>query len=61
VHVDGEEITILGGEIELQSDMPAEYIIDLVQWPYLEKTIKVTANAASYGFSAVARGCASKN
>lgn len=46
IRIDGEPMTITGGQLELTSDMPAEYIVELVQWPYVEKTIKVIAHAA---------------
>ncbi|ESY35779.1 hypothetical protein NKK48_01625 [Mesorhizobium sp. C386A] len=43
--LDGEPMTITGGRLDLSSDMPAEYTLELIQWPYIEKTVKVTAHA----------------
>ncbi|TPN42336.1 hypothetical protein [Mesorhizobium sp. B1-1-6] len=45
VRLDGEPMTLTGGTLELSSDMPAEYTLELLQWPYIAKTIKVTAHA----------------
>lgn len=45
ITVDGEVQTILGGVLELASDMPAEYFLELRQWPYIVKNVKVTAHA----------------
>jgi hypothetical protein len=45
IKVDGEAKTIPGGKIEIASDMPAEYLLELVQWPYIPKKVKVVANA----------------
>ena len=45
VFVDGEPQTVTGGVLELSSDMPAEYLIELRQWPYIDAQIKVIANA----------------
>lgn len=45
VKVDGEAKTIPGGKIEIASDIPAEYLLELVQWPYMPKKVKVVANA----------------
>lgn len=44
--LDGEPMTFTGGSLDLSSDMPAEYTLELIQWPYIEKTIKVIAHAA---------------
>ncbi|RUU75712.1 hypothetical protein [Mesorhizobium sp. M7A.F.Ca.MR.362.00.0.0] len=46
VRLDGEPMTLTGGSLDLTSDMPAEYTLELVQWPYLPKTIKVFAHAS---------------
>jgi hypothetical protein len=46
VFVDGQPVTITGGELVLTSIMPATYRIDLVQWPYQAATIEVTFDAA---------------
>ncbi|RUX60156.1 hypothetical protein [Mesorhizobium sp. M7A.F.Ca.CA.002.12.1.1] len=46
--IDGEPTTISGAlnELELAADMPAEYTLEFVQWPYMPKTVKVIAHAA---------------
>lgn len=46
ITIDGEPHTIMDGELVLQSDMEADYDVQLVQWPYIQKQIKVTARAA---------------
>ncbi|UVK46811.1 hypothetical protein BPNPMPFG_002521 [Mesorhizobium sp. AR07] len=48
IRVDGQPMTVsnLFGDLTLSSDMPAEYTLELVQWPYMAKTIKVIARAA---------------
>jgi hypothetical protein len=45
--IDGEAVTIEGGTLELCSDMPAVYHIELLQTPFIPKTIMVTCNAAT--------------
>lgn len=47
IRVDGEPMTIsnLLNELTLSAAMPAEYTLELIQWPYLPKTIKVIAHA----------------
>lgn len=46
ISLDGEQQTITGGSLELTSDMPAEYELQLLQWPYIKKTVRILANAA---------------
>lgn len=43
VRIDGEEISVEGGELTIAADMPAEYEIRFVQWPYIEHVLKVIA------------------
>lgn len=46
IRLDGETQVITGGQLDISSDMPAEYSLELVQWPYIIKRIRVTVNAA---------------
>lgn len=43
--VENEEITVEGGILTIKSEMPAEYVIGLLQFPYKPFSIKVTVNA----------------
>lgn len=45
VRIDGVEQAITGGELVIQSDMPATYRLELVQWPYIDKTVVIHAVA----------------
>lgn len=47
--IDGEPVSVSNvlGELELTADMPAEYTLEFVQWPYMPKTVKVIAHAAA--------------
>jgi hypothetical protein len=47
LRIDGVDHVVEGGQLSISSDMPAEYVIELVQWPYVEKTVKVVAHAAA--------------
>lgn len=46
IKVDGETITVEGGELELEGDMPAEYQIVIDHFPYKSATLKVTVYEA---------------
>ena len=39
--LDGEKITVTGGELALSSDVPAVYTLELNQWPYLPGTTRI--------------------
>ncbi|QPC91455.1 hypothetical protein [Mesorhizobium sp. INR15] len=47
ITVDGEPLTVSNvlNELELRADVPAEYTLEFVQWPYMSKTVKVVAHA----------------
>lgn len=47
VSLDGSEpIEVPTGELELESDTPADYELALYSWPYIEKTVQVTVHEA---------------
>jgi hypothetical protein len=46
IKLDGEEIDVEGGILTIGADMPAEYLLELVQWPYVPASMKVIVNAA---------------
>ena len=41
VRIDGIEQVVVGGELLIQSDMPATYRLEMVQWPYIDKTVVI--------------------
>lgn len=47
VTIDGTTHIVEGGELELTADMPAQYTIEISQWPYISRTVEVTVNAAA--------------
>lgn len=44
--LDGVNSVITEGFIDIAADMPAEYVLEIEQWPYLDKTVRITAHAA---------------
>lgn len=44
--VDGQRMTVAGGDLVLTSVMPATYHIDLIQWPYQMASLEITFDAA---------------
>lgn len=43
---DEEPVEIAGTTLEIEADMPAEYTLTFSNWPYVEKTVKVTIHEA---------------
>jgi len=46
IRVDGEELDVTGGKLELDPEMPATYQIDFNHFPYVDQSLKVTAHEA---------------
>ncbi|MGO7590959.1 hypothetical protein [Rhizobium leguminosarum] len=44
VVVDGNTLDLADGELE--AEMPASYLFELIQWPYISRAMKMTVNEA---------------
>lgn len=43
--VDGEPVTVTGGQLVLTADVPAVYDVELLPWPQMPHTVRITASA----------------